>query len=94
MIVLLKNEAKAFFASCTYLVGMLASVAFGLYPEVLPSSADPALSLTVENAKAADRGLKIGLAWWIVGMVLATAYFVMVYRRFRGKVDVSREEGY
>lgn len=94
MIVLLKNEAKAFFASCTYLVGMLASVAFGLYPEVLPSTADPALSLTVENAKAADRGLKIGLAWWIVGMVLATAYFVMVYRRFRGKVDVSREEGY
>ena len=95
MIVLLKNEAKAFFASCTYLVGMLASVAFGLYPEVLPSSADPALSLTVENAKAADRGLKIGLAWWIVGMVLATAYFVMVYRRFRGKVDASpQEEGY
>lgn len=94
-IFLVKNEAKAFFASCTYIVGMLASVAFGLYPDVLPSSADPSLSLTVENAKAADHGLKIGLAWWIVGMILATAYFVMVYRRFRGKVDASlQEEGY
>ena len=95
MIFLLKNEGKAFFASSTYLVGMLASVAFGLYPDVLPSSADPALSLTLGNAKAADHGLKIGLVWWSVGIVLATAYFVIVYRRFRGKVGVSpQEEGY
>jgi len=95
MILLLKNDVKSFFASCTYLVGMLASVAFGLYPDVLPSSADSALSLTVENAKAADRGLKVGLAWWIVGIILATIYFVMVYRRFRGKVEASlREEDY
>lgn len=95
MVFRLKNEGKAFFASSTYLVGMLASVAFGLYPDVLPSSADPALSLTLGNAKAADHGLKIGLVWWSVGIVLATAYFVIVYRRFRGKVGVSpQEEGY
>ncbi|MFZ0640266.1 MAG: cytochrome d ubiquinol oxidase subunit II [Candidatus Acidiferrales bacterium] len=90
-----QSDAKAFCASCLYLVGMLASVAFGLYPDVLPSSANPALSLTVENAKAADHGLKIGVAWWVVGMILATIYFVMVYRRFSGKVAASpEEEGY
>ncbi|MGB6482051.1 MAG: cytochrome d ubiquinol oxidase subunit II [Candidatus Acidiferrales bacterium] len=95
VIVFLKKDAKAFYASCLYLVGMLASVAFGLYPDVLPGSVNPALSLTVENAKAADRGLKIGLAWWIVGMVLATVYLVVVYRRFSGKVTASpEEEGY
>lgn len=88
----LRNDAKAFCSSCVYLIGMLASVAFGLYPDVLPSSTNPALSLTVENAKAADRGLKIGLAWWIVGIILATIYFVVVYRRFSGKVSPSPEE--
>lgn len=74
---------------------MLASVVFGLYPDVLPASNDPALSLTVQNTKAADHGLKIGLAWWIVGIILATIYFVMVYRRFSGKVNPApEEEGY
>jgi cytochrome bd ubiquinol oxidase subunit II len=95
IIVFLKDDVKAFSSSCIYLVGMLASVAFGLYPDVLPASNNAALSLTVENAKAPDRGLKIGLAWWIVGIALATVYFVMVYRRFSGKVSASPEgEGY
>jgi cytochrome bd ubiquinol oxidase subunit II len=95
IIVFLKNDAKAFCSSCLYLAGMFASVAFGLYPDVLPARNDPALSLTVQNAKAADRGLGIGLAWWIVGIILATIYFVMVYRHFSGKVSAApEEEGY
>ncbi|MGA7926375.1 MAG: cytochrome d ubiquinol oxidase subunit II [Candidatus Sulfotelmatobacter sp.] len=92
IIVLRRNESRAFYASCTYLVGMLASVAFGLYPDVLPASTNSALSLTVENAEAADYGLKIGLVWWSVGIILVIIYFVMVYRRFAGKVSVSSDE--
>ncbi|MGH9864651.1 MAG: cytochrome d ubiquinol oxidase subunit II, partial [Candidatus Acidiferrales bacterium] len=92
IVVFLKDESRAFYASCAYLVGMLASVAFGLYPDVLPASTNPTLSLTVENAKAADYGLKIGLAWWSIGIILATIYFVMVYRRFAGKVSSSSDE--
>lgn len=95
IIVFRRNESRAFYASCAYLVGMLASVAFGLYPDVLPASTNSAFSLTVENAKAANYGLKIGLVWWTVGVILATIYFVMVYRRFAGKVSISSdEEGY
>jgi cytochrome bd ubiquinol oxidase subunit II len=95
IIVFLKSDAKAFYASCVYLAGMLASVAAGLYPDVLPASTNPAFSLTVENAKAANYGLAIGLAWWIVGIILTTIYFVAVYHRFRGKVSTSpEEEGY
>ena len=92
IIVFSKNEARAFYASCAYLVGMLASVAFGLYPNVLPSSTDPSFSLTVENAKAASYGLKIGLVWWTIGIILTTIYFVTVYRRFAGKVSASSGE--
>jgi cytochrome d ubiquinol oxidase subunit II len=53
---------------------------------VLPSNSDPALSLTVSNAAAPLYGLKVGLIWFIPGMLLATSYFVYTYRSFSGKV--------
>jgi cytochrome bd ubiquinol oxidase subunit II len=84
------NERNAFLASCTYLLGMLTSVVFGVYPLVLPAR-NPAYALTVTNAKAGEYGLKIGLIWWIVGMILATIYFVYVYRTFAGKITAESE---
>ena len=86
-----RNDLVAFLASCAYLLGMLASVAFGLYPNVLPASANPAYSLTVQNARAADYGLRIGLVWWVIGMALVTGYFVFTYRSFAGKVRADHE---
>ncbi len=86
-----RRERRAFFASCAYLLGMLTSVVFGLYPYVLPARSGPALSLTIYNASTSERGLKLGLAWWIVGMILATFYFLYLYRRFSGKVSTSGE---
>ena len=83
-----KNQRNAFLASCTYFLGMLTSVVFGVYPMVLPAR-NPAFHLTVQNAKAGDYGLKIGLVWWVIGMALATVYFVYVYRSFAGKVSES-----
>jgi cytochrome d ubiquinol oxidase subunit II len=79
------DEANAFLSSCAYLAGMLTSIVFGLYPMVLPAR-DSVHSLTVENAKAGAYGLKIGLVWWAVGMILAALYFSIVYRSFVGKV--------
>ena len=82
-----RNEARAFLASSVYLVGMLCSAAFGLYPYVLPARPDPALGLTVASAAAPLHGLEIGLAWWIPGMLLAIAYVAFAYRHFAGKVS-------
>ncbi len=87
------NESRAFFASCAYLLGMLTSVVFGLYPYVLPARASAALSLTIYNASTTQRGMQIGLMWWIVGIILATGYFVFLYRRFAGKVGDSNGHG-
>jgi cytochrome d ubiquinol oxidase subunit II len=86
-------ELRAFLASCAFIAGMLASAAFGIYPYVLPASTDPARALTVHNAAASAYGLKVGLAWWIPGMILAGGYFAYVYRHFRGKVRLQ-DEGY
>ena len=90
---LARREGRAFASSCAYLAGMMASAAFGIYPSVLPSSTDPARALTVANAAAPVAGLKIGLAWWSVGMALAVFYSVFSHRRFAGKV-AEGAEGY
>jgi cytochrome d ubiquinol oxidase subunit II len=86
-----RDDVKAFLSSCAYLLGMLTSVVFGVYPYVLPAT-NPANSLTVYNAKAADYGLWIGIFWWVIGIALATAYFIYVYRRFSGKVTAAADE--
>ena len=86
----IKNERKAFLASCAYLAGMLTSVVFGLYPMVLPAR-NAAYAMTVHSAKAGAYGLKIGLIWWFVGMLLAAGYCTFVYRSFAGKVVVERD---
>ena len=82
-------DRNAFAGSCAYLGGMLASAAFGVYPYVLPASTDPAFSLTVRNAAAAEHGLRVGLLWWVPGMILAAAYFAFAYRTFTGKVTLE-----
>jgi cytochrome d ubiquinol oxidase subunit II len=84
------NERKAFFASLAYLTGMLTSVAFGIYPMVLPAR-NRIYSMTVTSAKAGDYGLRVGLIWWVIGMILAAGYFVYVYRSFAGKVVVDKD---
>jgi cytochrome d ubiquinol oxidase subunit II len=82
-----RGELAAFLCSCAYLVGMLTSAAFGIFPYVLPSVSSPGLGLTIYNTPPAVYGLQIGLAWWIPGMALAAGYSVFVYRRFAGKVS-------
>src|SRR5271168_1400314 len=49
-----EREGLAFGASAAYIVGMLTSVTFTLYPNVLPATTGLGNNLTVANAKAAD----------------------------------------
>ena len=82
-------DMRAFLASCIYLTGMLTSATFGVFPNVLPANSDNALSLTIYNSAATPYGLKIGLIWWIPGMLLVAGYFVFTYRHFAGKVTTD-----
>jgi cytochrome d ubiquinol oxidase subunit II len=88
------RDRLAFVGSAGLLATMLASAAAGLYPVMLSSTIDPALSLDVHNASAGARGLVLGFAWWIPAIVLAVGYFVYVYRSFRGKVAPGGEGHY
>src|SRR5580658_251611 len=82
------KEKLAFVASSLYIAFMLVGAAFALYPMVLPAR-DHVYDLTIYNTAASSHGLSVGLVWWTFGAVLAIAYFVFVYRKFRGKVQVG-----
>jgi cytochrome bd ubiquinol oxidase subunit II len=88
-----QRDLAAFFSSCAYIVGMLASAASSLYPMVLPA-VNPAYSLTIQNASGSQYGQTVGLVWWSIGIVLAIIYFVVTYRLFWGKVRPMGTEGY
>jgi cytochrome bd ubiquinol oxidase subunit II len=82
-------DGKAFISSCVYLASMLVGAAVSLYPRLLPSSSDLRYDLTVQNSISGPYALRVGLVWWGVGMVLALIYFVVIYRLFRGKVNLD-----
>jgi len=85
------QDKLAFVGSALYIVGMLVGAAFALYPVVLPSSSNPAYNLTIYNTAAGRHGLTVGFTWWAIGMVLALGYFTLLFRMFRGKVQLEGE---
>jgi len=82
-------DHAAFGCSCAYLSLMMVGAAAGLFPRLLPSSVDPARDITVEKAISGAYALRVGLVWWVIGMALASAYFFIIYRMFRGKVSLE-----
>jgi cytochrome d ubiquinol oxidase subunit II len=87
-----KKDIGAFLSSGAFIGSMLASTAFGLFPNLLPSSIDPNQALTIHNSAASEYGLRVGIVWWVIGIVLAMGYFVYLYRSFRGRVKLHPEE--
>jgi cytochrome bd ubiquinol oxidase subunit II len=83
------DARKAFAGSCLYLVGMMASAAFGLYPFVLPAVGDASRGLTAHAAASSGYGLKVALWWWPAAALLAVACSLFTYRRFAGKVTLE-----
>lgn len=84
-----RNDRMSFLASTAYIAAMLGGAAFAMYPYLLPASTNPSFSLTVFNAKTGDYSLRVGLIWWVLGMILALGYFIFLYRFFRGKVSLG-----
>jgi len=58
---------------------------------VLPAR-DSRYDLTIYNTVTGHHGLAVGLVWWTLGAVLALAYFLFIYRMFRGKVNLQESD--
>ena len=87
-----EQDRAAFLSSSAYIVGMLTSTVFALYPNVLPA-VNPENTLTIYNAASSHYSQTVGLIWWSIGMVLVATYFIIIYRLFRGKVRLE-DDGY
>ena len=80
-----------FLASATTIALLLASVAAGLYPVMLPSSIDRAYDLTVHNAASADNTLQVMFVIALIGMPFVLLYTAGIYYFFRGKVEIDQD---
>jgi cytochrome d ubiquinol oxidase subunit II len=82
-----QRPLAAFLGSSLFIASLLASAAFGLFPNLLPSAgAGP--SLTIYNSASPDYTLASSLWWWVPGMVLALLYFVFLYRSLPRKFQL------
>jgi cytochrome d ubiquinol oxidase subunit II len=85
----------AFLGSGAFIIGILAATAACVWPVMLPSTLDPAASLTAYNASASAGSLRAGTVWWFIGFPIALAYFSYLFWTHRGKVKAPEEgEGY
>jgi len=81
-----KNVWKAWFASAVTIVGATLFGVVGLYPNLLPSSLDPAFSMTVSNSCSSPLTLKIMLGVVLVFLPIIIAYQIWTYLLFKDKV--------
>jgi cytochrome d ubiquinol oxidase subunit II len=83
------QEIAAFLSSSAFLFGMVATALAGNYPFWLRSTVDASYSLTASNTASARYGMAVGLAWWVVGIVLVAGYFTYLFRDMRWKVGAG-----
>ncbi len=86
-----RGRLPSLLASCAYLGSMLIGAATALFPALLAAVGNQGRDITIDRALSSVHTLRVGLAWWSVGISLAVLYTAIVYWLFRGKVptDVS-----
>ncbi|MFI8593363.1 cytochrome d ubiquinol oxidase subunit II [Microbacterium sp. NPDC078428] len=86
------REGWAFGFAAVTVVAAVGTLWFALYPFVMPSSTDPAFSLTIENASSTDYTLTI-MSWAaLIFLPLVLAYQGWTYWVFRRRVSRSHIE--
>jgi cytochrome bd ubiquinol oxidase subunit II len=85
----LRREGWAFIGTAASIAFTFAAAFVALYPDVMPSTLDPAWSLTVENASSTQYTLTI-MTWAAVIMTpVVLAYQAWTYWVFRKRIDVT-----
>lgn len=90
------SSSKAFFASSLTVLGITFTGIGGLYPNLIPSSLDPAYSLTIFNSSSSPYTLKIMTVVALIFVPIVIAYQLWIYRIFSDTVtskDVSETGG-
>jgi len=86
---------SAWFASSALIVGVTLFGVAGLYPNLLPSSLNPAFSMTIYNSASSQLTLKIMLGVALTFVPVVIAYQAWVYNFFKDPVtEAEAEEAY
>ena len=79
----------AFLSSGATMVGLMALVGVGIFPNLVLSRPHPELSLTIYNAASSPKTLTIMLIIAAIGVPIVLAYTSSIYYLFRGKVKLD-----
>jgi cytochrome d ubiquinol oxidase subunit II len=85
------RQLLAFLGSGAFILGLLAASAASVWPMMLPSTVQPAFSLTALNSASGSSTLRTGLGWWLLGFPIAVGYLVLLFRIHRGRVRAAAE---
>ena len=81
-----RRSHLAFALSSLCVAGVVLTAGFALFPFVMPSSADPASSLTVWDSVSSHRTLQIMFWAVLIFLPLILAYTAWAYRLMRGTI--------
>ncbi len=87
----------AWFMSSLFIVGVTLFGVIGIFPALLPSSLDPAYSMTIHNSASSTLTLQIMLGVALAAVPVVILYQAWVYKNFSYKItqeDLSYEEAY
>jgi len=83
----------AFFASCATILLVVATGLVGLYPNLIPSSLDPAANITIFNSSSGPYTLRVMTVVACIFVPIVIVYQLLVYRFFRNRVSRSEVAG-
>jgi cytochrome d ubiquinol oxidase subunit II len=83
------RDFLAFLSSGAAMVGLMALVGVGIFPNLVLSRPNPELSLTIYNAASSPKTLTIMLIIAAIGVPIVLAYTSSIYYIFRGKVKLD-----
>jgi cytochrome d ubiquinol oxidase subunit II len=81
-----RRDGWAFGLTAATVVFAVGTILAALYPNVMPSTTDPAFSLTIENASSSDYTLQVMTWVAVVMMPLVLAYQAFTYWVFRRRI--------
>lgn len=84
-----KRFFSAFVFSCFTIMILFLTVGIELFPVIVRSSIDSAYHLTVYNATASDKSLRIMSIFVAIGAPLVISYTAFVFYTFKGKVKLD-----
>jgi len=85
------QSRAAFISSVLSIISLPALCATALFPNLVPASNDPNLSLTIMNASSSQLTLNTMLILTLAGLPLVIAYTWWIHRIFGGKVRLDRD---